>query len=446
MKRINNLYDNMISFSNANYVYNKIKNNCHNKNKVFNFIKYKNSNIIDILIKLKEEKYVFSNFSVFLINEKKYRIIMSENIKDKIVNQMISYFILLPSFKCLIDTNIATRKNKGTSYGYKILNKYLNEIGLDKNIYVLKIDISKYFYNIDHQILFKMIEKRIKDKKALKIIWNIISLTDKDYINKEIDILINNEIKRISNLTIGENEKNKKINELKSIPRYKKGKGLSIGCLSNQLFAIFYLNEVDHYIKEHLKLKYYIRYMDDIYIFNTDKKLLEESFMLIKDKLKELKLNTNKKSGIYRMYEGISFLGYNYYIKNNKLIIKYNNKTIRIINRKLKKLYIVNYNSYYKSIMSYNGYFKLCNTKLSNLKYIKINSKKDKYYFIKEKYKDKIIFIKYKNKYYTYDNDLIYINILINKNINVINNSLFNQIITKINNYVLFEGNKLNVK
>lgn len=93
MKRINNLYDNMISISNANYVYNKIKNNCHNKNKVFNFIKYKNSNIIDILIKLKEEKYVFSNFSVFLINEKKYRIIMSENIKDKIVNQMISYFI-----------------------------------------------------------------------------------------------------------------------------------------------------------------------------------------------------------------------------------------------------------------------------------------------------------------------------------------------------------------
>lgn len=122
MKRLNNFYDKMISYSNANYVFNRIKNNCHNKKRVFAFLKYKNSNIIDILFKLKNQDYTFSNFGIFLINEKKYRIIMSENINDKIVNQMISYFILLPSFKNLIDTNIATRKNKGTSYGYKKIN------------------------------------------------------------------------------------------------------------------------------------------------------------------------------------------------------------------------------------------------------------------------------------------------------------------------------------
>ena len=92
------------------------------------FIRYKNCYLIDILEKLKSREYKFSNYHIFLIHEKKYRIIMSESVCDKIVNQMISYFILLPSFKCLIDENIATRKNRGSSYGYKLFEKYVNNI------------------------------------------------------------------------------------------------------------------------------------------------------------------------------------------------------------------------------------------------------------------------------------------------------------------------------
>lgn len=445
MKRLNNLYDKMISYSNANYVFNRIKNNCHNKKRVFAFLKYKNSNIVDILFKLKNQDYTFSNFGIFLINEKKYRIIMSENINDKIVNQMISYFILLPSFKNLIDTNIATRKNKGTSYGYKKINEYLKSIGTDKEIYVLKIDIKKYFYNIDHKILYSMLEKRIKDKKALKIIKEMISLTNYNYVNNDIDRLINEEINRISKLNFNPNELEKKIIELNNIPRYKKDKGLSIGCLSNQLFAIFYLSEFDHYVKEVLKYKYYIRYMDDIYFFDTNKEKLENSFNLITNKLKELKLEVNNKSGIYRMQEGISFLGYTYYIKNSKIIIKYTNSTIRKIDRKLNKLYNSNFEYYYRSTRSYNGYFIRSNTKLYNNKYYnkRLVSKKDKYSFIKEKYNDSIVFIKYKNKYYTYNNDLMYVKTYIKKRYNSITEKEFNKFIKKEKNYVVLEGNKI---
>jgi len=162
MKRINNLYDNMISYRNVNYIFNKIKSNCHNKKKVFEFLKNKNCNIIDILEQLKNNNYKFSNYNIFLIKEKKYRIIMSESISDKIVNQLTSYFILIPSFNNLIDTNVATRVNKGTNYAYNTLNKYINSIGLNNEIYVLKIDINKYFYNIDHNLLYQMIERRIK--------------------------------------------------------------------------------------------------------------------------------------------------------------------------------------------------------------------------------------------------------------------------------------------
>ncbi|UKI27684.1 MAG: hypothetical protein L6V91_03640 [Bacilli bacterium] len=79
---------------------------------------------------------------------------MSETISDKIVNQLVGYFILLPSFKCLIDSNIATRKGRGSSYGYRLFEKYVNDIGTNKNIYVLRIDIKKYFFIILVMLFF----------------------------------------------------------------------------------------------------------------------------------------------------------------------------------------------------------------------------------------------------------------------------------------------------
>lgn len=211
MKRKNNLYDSMISYRNIEFVYNKVKNNSHNKEKIFEFSKYKNCNLIDILEKLYNESYIFSKFNIFLIHEKKYRIIMSESVSDKIVNQLICYFILQPSLNCLIDSNIATRKGKGTSYGYQLFNKYVNCIGLNKNIYVLRIDINKYFYSIDHYILYAMLKRKIKDKKSLMILKDIISLTNKEYVNNRVNYLIDNEIKRINKLNISDKEKIRKL-------------------------------------------------------------------------------------------------------------------------------------------------------------------------------------------------------------------------------------------
>ena len=406
MKRINNLYDNMISYSNILYVFNKVKNKCHNKNKIMEFIRYKNCYLVDILSNLKNNSYIFSNYNIFLIHEKKYRIIMSESISDKIVNQMISYFILLPSFNCLIDSNIATRKNRGSNYGYKLFEKYINNIGINKDIYVLRIDIKKYFYNINHNILLSMLERRIKDKKSINILKNIINLTDNKYVNDNIKKLIGKEINRVNNLNISIKEKNRLINELNNIPLYRKGYGLSIGCLSNQLLAVFFLNDIDHYIKEILKCEHYIRYMDDMYILSDNRSLLEDVFKIIKDKLRSIELDINNKSGIYRTKEGISFLGYTYSIKNNRLLIRYDNNTIKSINKKLKKEYENNFNGYYKSITSYKGYFIRCNTNLYNDSYrwLCINNLYDKYRIIKNKYKDYIVFIKYNNTYYTYDN------------------------------------------
>lgn len=406
MRRLSNLYDNMISYRNIVFVYNRIRSKCHNKNKIMRFDRYKNCHLIDILERLKSGTYSFSNYHIFLIHEKKYRIIMSENIFDKIVNQMISYYILLPSMNCLIDSNVATRKNKGSGYGYKLFEKYINSINGD--VYVLRIDISKYFYNIDHDILFSKLEKRIKDKKALYILKRIISLTDDDYVNKSISYLINREIKRVNNLNISVNEKKRLTDELNSIPLYKKGKGLSIGCLSNQLMAVFYLNDLDHYIKEVLGCKYYIRYMDDIYILSSNYDYLKRCFGSIRDELRGIKLDVNKKSGIYRLKEGVSFLGYTY----TNGFIRYDSNTIRKINRKIKYLYNNNFDLFFRSISSYKGYFIRCNTSLFFSRYndLCMNSRYDKYLVIKKRYSNYLVFIKYRNRYYTYGNDLYYVN------------------------------------
>lgn len=103
------------------------------------------------------------------------------------------------------------------------------------------------------------------------------------------------------NSKLSKKEQEIKIDMVKSIPMYEKGKGLPIGNMTSQILAIFYLNDVDHYIKEELKFKYYIRYMDDILIVDTDKEKLNKSFKLIEREINKLNLELNSKSNLYKM-------------------------------------------------------------------------------------------------------------------------------------------------
>ena len=92
---------------------------------------------------------------------------------DKVVNNLVSKHILEPALlPCLIDTNVASRKNMGTKKGLELRKKYDNKF--KSKYYILKCDISKFFASIDKEILKKKIERRIKDKDALEIIYNII--------------------------------------------------------------------------------------------------------------------------------------------------------------------------------------------------------------------------------------------------------------------------------
>lgn len=330
VKRVNNIYDTIIDLKKLDLVYKQVKNNTKNKVKLLEFENNYVSNMIYIKNILEEKKYRLNQYNIFIIKEPKTRLIMSLNITDKIVNNLISNYFLIDIFdKTLIDENVATRKNKGTHYGIKKLKQYLNELK-GEDFYILKFDITKYFFNIDHSIIKKLIRKKIKDKDVLKLLDTIIDSTNEDYINEMIKKLKKREISKTSDF--------KKIKEIESLPEYKFGKGLPIGNMSSQLLAILYLNELDRFIKEKLKIKYYLRYMDDGIILHKDKEYLKYCLDEITKILTKYKLELNDKTKIINIKNGFEFLGFKYFIKNNKVLMKVTNQTKRKFKRKIKNL------------------------------------------------------------------------------------------------------------
>ena len=309
--------------------YYSIRGNIRNKKKIFYFEILLYSNINYIVNNINNNTYKLSKYNIFFIKEKKYRLILSNNIYDKIYNHLVSNIILSKLDKYLIDSNVASRNNKGVRYARYLLHEYLYKLKRNnKKFYILKFDIKKYFFNIDHDILITKLSKYL-DNKELMIISNIINSTNLDYINNRINYI---------------NFKYKL-----DLPLYNYNKGISIGSVCSQILAIFYLNDFDHLIKEKLGCKYYIRYIDDGIILMDNKEKLKKVFDVLKKEIKDYKLEFNSKTKIYNSYEGFSFLGISYYVFNNKIIKRISKRNKKKI---LKRINNINY-KFYKNYFKY---------------------------------------------------------------------------------------------
>lgn len=395
MKRIGNLYDKILDIENIKYVYDKsVRRNTKNKSKIERFEQNYVSNLLYIKRVLEKRKYIPGKYNIFIINEPKIRLIMSQNIIDKIINHLVSKYFLVEIFdKTLIDGNVATRKGKGNNYGLKKLTKYLQK-NVDKDLYILKFDIKKYFFNLDHQIIKKLIRKKIKDPDVLNILDLIIDSTDNPYINKEIKKLKYNFKKKLEMKNISEKEKNKIIKDIDSIPECKLGVSLPIGNLSSQTLAVLYLNEMDYYIKEKLKVKFYLRYQDDGVLISEDKNFLKECLKKIEKIIKKYKLEFNNKTRMYKLTSGFEFLGFRFIKIKNKLVIKVKNQTKRKFKRKIKKLYKlykmnkINFDRIKMIESSYKGHLKYGNTNK-----LIINTKKLYEYSFYNNFGEKVIIL-----------------------------------------------------
>lgn len=176
MKRKNNLYENITIMKNINDAYNEVCLHTRNKRKVKNYKEYKCIYISRIYNVLINKNYEVGKYNVFTIYEPKKRVIVSQNLQDKVINHLISRQILYPSLiPCLIDENVASLKNKGTRYGIELANKFHRKCKIKYgSYYILKCDISKFFASIDKDILKQKLLKKIKDKDAIDIVFKVI--------------------------------------------------------------------------------------------------------------------------------------------------------------------------------------------------------------------------------------------------------------------------------
>ena len=314
MKRKGNLYQNTYKIENIMQAFNEICRNTKNKKKVEFFREYKCIYISRIYNLLKNEQYTVGPYNVFTIYEPKERRIVSQNMQDKVVNHLVARHILYPALlPCLLDFNVASRKNMGMKKGLELFKKYKTYYSSKyKTYYMLKCDISKFFASINHNILKQKLMRKIKDKKALKIIYDII---DSDT------------------------------------------EGLSIGNMTSQVLAIFYLNDMDHFIREKLKISCVIRYQDDFLLFHESKAYLKHCLKELQAFLENDGLKLNDKTRIYKNTDNFIFIGRNKYGNYAKY---------RTINRRLKK----------KKYLYLNGFIPLNSLISSKINYKHLNQKK----------------------------------------------------------------------
>lgn len=258
-----------------------------------------NTNITKTLIKLKEPIYKSIPFHNFTILERgKTRDIRSLHISDRVMQKCLcdSYLIPLLS-KRLIYDNGACIKGKGVDFTRQRFVKHLRAHWLTHGNtgYVLLCDFTKYFANIDHDILLNMLRPLITDDR----VYNTLKTLIKDFGDK----------------------------------------GLGLGSEISQILALFYPNTLDRFIKETLQVKYYGRYMDDGYLIHHDKEFLNKAKQLIIEKAKELNITINlKKTQVVKLGNPITWLKTRYILtETGKILKKPTKRNITAMRRKLKE-------------------------------------------------------------------------------------------------------------
>lgn len=262
---------------------------------------------------LRTESFLPSDYIMGEVQEgvaRKKRIIYKPNFYP---DQVIHWAIMLqvsPIFKRgMYEFTCGSIPNRGVHYGKKYIERWVADRKNTK--YYLKMDISKFYPSVDTGLLNQKLATVIKDDKVLAIIRLILS----------------------------------------------KEKGLPIGILVSQWFANFFLQDLDHYIKEQLKAKYYIRYMDDMIVFGGNKRELHKMRIAISNQLSELNLKMKDNWQVCRLDdEPLDFMGFRFYRQKTTIRKSIMHRITRKVRRAFKSKAI----SFHTAcgIISYLGWIK----------------------------------------------------------------------------------------
>jgi RNA-directed DNA polymerase len=306
MKRAGNLWPQVVAFENLLRAARAAQKGKRFRGNVLEF----NFNLERELERLQQELLLHSyqpgGYHNFEIYEPKRRVISAAPYRDRVVHHALCSVIEPVFDPGFIYDSYANRRGKGS---HKALYRFVQFSRSSR--YVLKCDVVKYFPSMDHLILKSVIRRKIKCRDTL---WLIDRIVDNS-------------------------------NGIGSQPVYFPGDtlftpiersiGIPIGNLTSQFFANIYLDPFDHWIKDQLGIKKYVRYVDDFAVFSDDRDYLEDLKSRIPVKLQEYRLHVHPvKSRITAIADGENFLGFRVFPDR----IRVRNGNLRRARNRLRRL------------------------------------------------------------------------------------------------------------
>lgn len=298
-RKVYGLFDPMTEFPNLIGAFYKAAKGKKNRLAVLSFQANLEDNLFDIQARLRDETYPFGPYRSFYVTEPKLRLIESACFQDRVVHHAI-HERLEPLFDSqFYEYSFACRSGRGTHAAMLTLGEWIHNSRLP---IFLKCDIRRFFTSINREKLLSILGKSIGDEKMMRLLERLIL----------------------------------------SAPRT----GIPIGNLTSQLLANVYLNELDQFVKRRLRVKHYIRYMDDFILLTEDHEsarvLKEEIRVFVEDELK-LELSPEKVR-IGHVNEGVPFVGY----CQRPDDIRVRGAALRRMRKKVRKAYLASFGRHYE--------------------------------------------------------------------------------------------------
>jgi retron-type reverse transcriptase len=295
MKRHGNLWPTLTSFEHLLRSSEKAKRGKRFRSAVARYEFALEPELLTLREQLLDKTYCPGHYRSFYIYEPKKRLISAAPYRDRIVHHALTG-VLEPIFEpTFISDSYACRKGKGTHAAVDRCQQFVRRFR-----YVFKADIRKFFPSMDHAILKEQVARKIKDPHVLWLVGRII---DSSNPQEEVQHYFPGD----DLFTPGERRR-----------------GIPIGNQTSQFFANVYLDPLDHFVKERLRFKGYVRYVDDFLLFSDDKRQLHEARQKISEFLINLRLRLHhRKNTIFPVQKGIRFLGYRVF-PTHRLLAKEN--------------------------------------------------------------------------------------------------------------------------
>ena len=264
-------------------------------------------NLVELYNDIVSGNYEIGKSICFIVKEPKFREVWAGAFRDRIVHHLIYNAIFDRFVSKFIYDSYSCIPNKGTLPGAKRAERFARNLtqNYSKKAYFVKMDIKNYFVSIDKEILFNLIVKYVDEPWLVDLIKKVVFHDPRKNVYIKSPQWMRD-----------------RLPEYKSLFNVDSQKGLPIGNLTSQFFSNIYLNPVDQYAKHVLKCKYYLRYVDDILILDSDSGYLNYAYAKINrfliDNLK-LELNHRKKN-INTISKGFDFLGH--VIKPNRIHLR----------------------------------------------------------------------------------------------------------------------------